>query len=58
VATDQLQDMVRTNFDFYKRFTDDEAFGRLFPTVMFERFRGRLGGASPESGNHAVRGLP
>ena len=30
VVTDRLQDMVDTNFRFYKRITDDREFSRLF----------------------------
>ena len=30
VVTDRLQDMVDTNFRFYKRITDDREFSRFF----------------------------
>ena len=42
VVTDQLQDMVDTNFKFYKRLTDDEEFSRFFLDWLFERFRKNL----------------
>jgi type I restriction enzyme R subunit len=37
VVTDQLQDLANTNFEFYKRVTDDEAFARHFLNWLFER---------------------
>jgi type I restriction enzyme, R subunit len=39
VATDHLQDMVDTNFKFYKRITDDRDFGKFFFDWLFDRFR-------------------
>jgi type I restriction enzyme R subunit len=39
VVTDRLQDMVDTNFKFYKRVTDDAQFARFFLEWLFERFR-------------------
>jgi len=39
VATDRLQDMVDTNFKFYKRITDDRDFGKFFFDWLFDRFR-------------------
>jgi type I restriction enzyme, R subunit len=39
VVTDRLQDMVDTNFKFYKRLTDDKDFGKFFVDWLFERFR-------------------
>jgi type I restriction enzyme R subunit len=39
VVSDQLQDMVDTNFQFYKRVTDDPAFAKYFLDWLFERFR-------------------
>jgi type I restriction enzyme R subunit len=39
VVNDRLQDMVETNFDFYKRVTDDRDFSRYFLDWLFERFR-------------------
>jgi type I restriction enzyme, R subunit len=38
-VTDRLQDMVDTNFKFYKRLTDDKDFGKFFVGWLFERFR-------------------
>jgi type I restriction enzyme R subunit len=37
VVSDQLQDLANTNFEFYKRVTDDEAFARHFLNWLFER---------------------
>jgi type I restriction enzyme, R subunit len=39
VVTDRLQDMVDTNFKFYKRVTDDREFAKFFIDWLFERFR-------------------
>jgi type I restriction enzyme R subunit len=41
VVTDRLQDMVDTNFEFYKRVTDDRDFAKFFLDWLFERFRER-----------------
>lgn len=38
VVVDRLQDMVDTNFKFYKRITDDPAFSKFFSDWLFERF--------------------
>jgi len=38
VVTDRLQDMVETNFKFYKRITDDEQAGKHFLDWLFEKF--------------------
>jgi type I restriction enzyme R subunit len=37
VVSDRLQDMVETNFEFYKRVTDDPAFAKFFLDWLFER---------------------
>src|SRR5207249_6483486 len=42
VVTDRLQEMVDTNFKFYKRVTDDRDFARFFVDWLFERFRKSL----------------
>jgi type I restriction enzyme R subunit len=39
VVTDQLQEMVDTNFKFYKRLTDDSNFAKFFLDWLFDRFR-------------------
>lgn len=39
VVTDRLQDMVDTNFKFYKRITDDREFSKYFLDWLFERLR-------------------
>ena len=42
VVNDRLQDMVETNFTFYKRVTDDREFSKFFLDWLFERFRSSL----------------
>jgi len=42
VVTDRLQDMVDTNFKFYKRITDDREFSKFFLDWLFERFQKSL----------------
>jgi type I restriction enzyme, R subunit len=42
VVTDHLQDMVDTNFKFYKRVTDDQAFARFFLDWLFEHVQVHL----------------
>lgn len=42
VATDQFQEMVESNFQLYKRVTDDEAFRAYLFDWLFERFRERV----------------
>ena len=39
VVVDRLQDMVDTNFKFYKRITDDRDFSKFFVDWLFDRFR-------------------
>ncbi len=39
VVSDRLQDMVETNFKFYKRVTDDRQFAQYFLDWLFDRFR-------------------
>jgi type I restriction enzyme R subunit len=39
----ELQGMVDTNFQFYKRVTDDREFGKYFVAWLFERYRRSLG---------------
>lgn len=38
VVSDRLQDMVETNFKFYKRVTDDRDFAKYFLDWLFHRF--------------------
>ncbi len=38
VVSDRLQDMVETNFKFYKRVTDDHQFSKYFLDWLFDRF--------------------
>jgi len=42
VVGDRLQEMVDTNFKFYKRITDDREFSKFFLDWLFERFRRSL----------------
>jgi type I restriction enzyme R subunit len=49
VVNDRLQDMVETNFDFYKRVTDDRDFSKYFLDWLFERFRKQARGATSKS---------
>ncbi len=42
VVTDRLQDMVDTNFKFYKQITDDREFSKFFLDWLFDRFRRSL----------------
>jgi type I restriction enzyme R subunit len=42
VVTDRLQDMMDTNFKFYKRVTDDQDFAKYFLDWFFDRFRAGL----------------
>jgi type I restriction enzyme, R subunit len=39
VVTDKLQDMVDTNFKFYKRVADDPAFAKHLLDWLFDRFK-------------------
>ena len=39
VVNDRLQEMVDTNFKFYKRITDDQQFGKYFLDWLFERLK-------------------
>jgi type I restriction enzyme R subunit len=48
IATDRLQELMETNFAFYKKITDDEAFGRFFLDWMFDRYRDKTGTAEPK----------
>lgn len=38
IVGDRLQDMIETNFEFYKRVTDDRDFARFFIDWLFERY--------------------
>ena len=55
VVGDRLQDMVETNFKFYKRITDDRDFAKYFLDWLFERFRTQVArpGQPPEGGPEA-----
>ena len=44
VVTDQLQDLANTNFEFYKRVTDDDAFARHFLNWLFDRVKKNVSG--------------
>jgi type I restriction enzyme R subunit len=38
VVNDRIQDMINTNFEFYKQVTDNPEFGRLFFDWLFDRY--------------------
>jgi hypothetical protein len=44
VVTDHLQDMVDTNFKFYKRVTDGQAFAHFFLDWLFDLVQAHLKG--------------
>jgi len=44
IVGDRLQDMIETNFEFYKRVTDDKEFARFFLDWLFDRFAKGLPG--------------
>ena len=39
VVNDKLQEMIDTNFKFYKQITDDPEFSRMFFEWLFDRYR-------------------
>jgi len=39
VVNDKMQEMIDTNFKFYKQVTDDPEFSRMFFEWLFERYR-------------------
>ena len=41
VVTDKLQDMIDSNFKFYKQITDDPEFARFLFDWLFDRYLGR-----------------
>ncbi len=43
VVADLLQEMVDTNFKFYKQVTDDHAFADVFLSLLFDRYLARAG---------------
>lgn len=43
VVNDKLQEMIDTNFKFYKQVTDDPDFARTFLDWLFQRYVGRSG---------------
>ncbi len=44
VVNDRLQDMVETNFKFYKRVADDPEFAKFFLDWLFDRFTEKVRG--------------
>lgn len=46
-ASDHLQDMAEANFEFYKRVTDDERFGKFFLDWLFEQYRESVESEAP-----------
>ncbi len=47
VVTDRLQDMVETNFEFYKRVTDDPMFAKFLVDWLFGRYLNKVGAGAP-----------
>lgn len=41
VTEDMLQEMIESNFGFYKRFNDDQDFARILLNALFRRFMER-----------------
>jgi type I restriction enzyme R subunit len=41
VANDKIQEMIDSNFKFYKQITDDLEFERFFLGWLFERYKER-----------------
>lgn len=41
VANDKIQEMIDSNFKFYKQITDDPSFGEFFLDFLFERYKRR-----------------
>jgi type I restriction enzyme R subunit len=39
VANDKIQEMIDSNFKFYKQVTDDAAFQKYFLDWLFERYK-------------------
>jgi len=50
LAEDKLQDMIDTNFQFYKQITDDPEFTKHLFDFLFERYRKRGAHESPPAG--------
>jgi type I restriction enzyme R subunit len=42
-VSDEVQNLIETNFSFYRRITDDDHFAQFFFSKLFDRFRERLG---------------
>jgi type I restriction enzyme R subunit len=47
VANDKIQELIDTNFKFYKQITDDQEFGKFLLDWLFERYRRKDGGVPP-----------
>src|SRR5262249_59621997 len=45
VANDKIQEMIDSNFKFYKQITDDPEFEKFFLGWLFERYKRRAKGA-------------
>ena len=39
VVNDTIQELIDTNFKFYKKITDDAHFAKYFLDLMFERYQ-------------------
>ena len=44
VVNDKIQELIETNFKFYKQITDNPEFARLFLDWLFDRYRHRTSG--------------
>ncbi|MBI3761824.1 MAG: hypothetical protein HY260_08195 [Chloroflexi bacterium] len=51
VVNDRVQELIDTNFKFYKQITDDDDFAQAFFNWLFERYlQQRRGGSQSEAG--------
>ncbi len=42
VVNDRLQEMIDSNFKFYKQITDDQDFGKFLLDWLFERYNNSM----------------
>ena len=57
MAEDKLQDMIDTNFQFYKQITDDAEFAKHLFDFLFQRYRKRSSFSS-EPGRTSTQIVP
>jgi type I restriction enzyme, R subunit len=60
VANDKIQELIDTNFKFYKQINDDAQFAKFFLDLMFERYQKQgvnnpVGGPPAEVRSHEPR---